>query len=88
MSDADIVHVLRMMCVAGLKVAGPVLLVVLVVGIGVSLIQTITQIQEQAVVYVLKFAAVGVLLLFSGPWMLNELSSFVRVLWARIPDVR
>jgi flagellar biosynthetic protein FliQ len=88
MSDADIVHVLRMMCIAGLKVAGPVLLVVLVVGIGVSLIQTITQIQEQAVVYVLKFAAVGVLMLFSGPWMLNELSSFVRVLWARIPDVR
>ncbi|MCE9620957.1 MAG: flagellar biosynthetic protein FliQ [Actinomycetia bacterium] len=88
MNDSDIVHVLRMMSDTGLRVAGPVLLVVLVVGTTVSLLQTITQIQEQAVVYVLKFCSVGVLLLFTGPWMLHELSSFVRVLWARIPDVR
>ncbi len=88
MSDIDVVHVLRMMCVAGVKVAGPVLGVILAVGIVVSLIQTITQIQEQAVVYVLKFCAVGLLLLVMGPWMLQELSGFVRTLWARVPDVK
>jgi len=88
MTDVDIVHVLRMMCVAGVKVAGPILAVILGVGIFVSLVQTITQIQEQAVVYVLKFVAVGVLLLVMGPWMLQELSGFVHSMWARIPDVR
>lgn len=88
MNDTEIVNVLRTMSVTGLRVAGPILLVVLVVGVVVSLIQTITQIQEQAVVYVLKFASVGLLLLVAGPWMLNEMTSFMRVLWARIPDVR
>jgi flagellar biosynthetic protein FliQ len=87
MNDSDIVHVLRSMSMAGLRVAGPILLVVLVVGVVVSLVQTITQVQEQAVVYVLKFAAVGVLLLLAGPWMLHELSSFLREIWARVDDV-
>lgn len=87
MNDSDIVHVLRSMSMAGLRVAGPILLVVLVVGVVVSLVQTITQVQEQAVVYVLKFAAVGVLLLLAGPWMLHELSSFLREIWARVADV-
>ncbi len=87
MNDSDIVHVLRSMSMAGLRVAGPILLVVLVVGVVVSLVQTITQVQEQAVVYVLKFAAVGILLLLAGPWMLHELSSFLREIWARVDDV-
>lgn len=87
MDDLEIVHVLKMMAMAGLKVAGPILAIVLGVGIAVSLIQTITQIQEQAVVYVLKFAAVGVFMIVAGPWMLQILTSFVNTLWARIPDV-
>jgi flagellar biosynthetic protein FliQ len=87
MDDLEIVHVLKMMAMAGLKVAGPILAIVLAVGIAVSLIQTITQIQEQAVVYVLKFAAVGVFMIIAGPWMLQILTSFVTTLWARIPDV-
>ncbi|MBI4885070.1 MAG: flagellar biosynthetic protein FliQ [Actinobacteria bacterium] len=88
MNDTEIVSVLRLMSATGLRVAGPILLVVLVVGVVVSLVQTITQIQEQAVVYVLKFCAVGLLLLFAGPWMIDELSSFIRALWARIPDMQ
>lgn len=87
MDDIEIVHVLKMMATAGLKVAGPILAIVLGVGIAVSLVQTITQIQEQAVVYVLKFAAVGVFMIVAGPWMLQILTSFVTTLWARIPDV-
>ncbi|MCU1388471.1 MAG: fliQ [Ilumatobacteraceae bacterium] len=87
MDDVEIVHVLKMMAMAGLKVAGPILAIVLGVGIAVSLVQTITQIQEQAVVYVLKFAAVGVFMIVAGPWMLQILTSFVTTLWARIPDV-
>jgi flagellar biosynthetic protein FliQ len=88
MTDVDIVHVLRMMCVTGVKVGGPILATILAVGIVVSLVQTITQIQEQAVVYVLKFCAVGAVLLVMGPWMLQELSGFVHNLWAKVPEVR
>jgi flagellar biosynthetic protein FliQ len=88
MDDLQIVHILKLMTMTGLKVAGPILAVVLAVGVTVSLIQTITQIQEQAIVYVLKFAAVGVLLLTTGPWMLQVLTGFVHTLWARVPEVR
>lgn len=88
MSDVDIIHVLRMMCVTGVKVGGPILATILAVGVFVSLVQTITQIQEQAVVYVLKFVAVGGVLLLMGPWMLQELSGFVTNLWARVPQVK
>jgi flagellar biosynthetic protein FliQ len=88
MSDVDIIHVLRMMCVTGVKVGGPILATILAVGVFVSLVQTITQIQEQAVVYVLKFCAVGGVLLLMGPWMLQELSGFVTNLWARVPQVK
>ncbi len=87
MNDADIIHVLRSMSMTGLRVGGPILAVVLAVGVVVSLIQTITQVQEQAVVYVLKFAAVGVVLMLAGPWMLHELQSFMRELWVRVPNV-
>jgi len=86
MSDTEIVHIFRQMATAGAKVAGPLLMVMLVVGVVVSLLQTITQIQEQAVVYVVKFAAVGVLLVVMGPWMLNVLTSFITDLWALIPE--
>jgi flagellar biosynthetic protein FliQ len=88
MSDVAIVHVLRVMAVTGLKVAGPLLVAMLVVGTAVSLVQTITQIQEQAIAYVAKFAAVGLLLLLLGPWMLQELAGFTREMWAQVPEVR
>ena len=87
MTDTEVVNVLKEMSMAGLKVAGPILLVILVIGTVISLLQTITQIQEQAIVYVLKFAAVGALLLVAGPWMLDQLSTFIIMLWDRIPDV-
>lgn len=87
MTDVEVVNVLKEMSIAGLKVGGPILLLILVVGTVISLIQTVTQVQEQAIVYVVKFAAVGALLLFAGPWMLDQLSSFFVLLWDRIPEV-
>ena len=71
------------MSITGIKVAGPILGAVLAVGVLVSLIQTITQIQEQAVVYVLKFVAVAIVLLVGGPWMLQEVTGFVKILFAK-----
>ncbi len=87
MTDSEIVNVFRQMAAAGVKVGGPILVLILVIGVVVSIIQTITQIQEQAVVYVLKFAAVGVLMIVMGPWMLRVLAEFFREIWAMIPEV-
>lgn len=84
MNDVAVVDTLRLMMVSGVKIIGPVLLVTLVVGIVVSLVQTITQIQEPSVAFVLKIGAVGLVFLFAGPWMLTELRGFVVQLWSRI----
>jgi flagellar biosynthetic protein FliQ len=88
MTDTEIVNVLKHMAATGLKVGGPLLLVILIVGTAISLLQTITQVQEQAMVYVVKVAAVGVLLLLTGPWMLQELAGFLREMWGLVPEVQ
>ncbi len=62
--------------------AAPLLLVSLVVGLIVSIFQTVTSIQEQTLTFVPKILAVFTALLLFGAWMLNNLSSFMTNLWS------
>ena len=57
-----------------LKIAGPMVLIAMVVGFVISVLQATTQIQEQTLVFVPKLAAIMLTLLFMGPYFLNELS--------------
>jgi len=67
------------------KLAAPVLVTALVVGFIVSLLQSITQIQEVTLSFVPKALAAAAALLVSGHWMISELVSFTNDLYARIP---
>ena len=67
------------------KLAAPLLVTALVVGFGISLIQSITQIQEITLSFVPKAAAVAVALLVAGHWMISELVAFTTGLFERIP---
>ncbi len=67
------------------KLAAPVLVTALVVGFTVSLVQSVTQIQEVTLSFVPKAVAAGAVLLFSGHWMITELVTFTHELYARIP---
>jgi flagellar biosynthetic protein FliQ len=69
------------------KLAAPVLITALVVGFGVSLIQSITQIQEITLSFVPKAVAVAVALLVAGHWMISELVTFTNDLFSRIPQL-
>lgn len=64
------------------KVAAPVLLVSLVVGLVISIFQTVTSIQEQTLTFVPKIIAVFLSLILLGNWMLGELSGFMVELWS------
>ncbi len=66
-------------------VAGPVLLVSLLVGLLVGFFQTITQIQEFTLTFVPKIIAVGVCLLVLISWMVNILVTFTTNLIGNIP---
>jgi flagellar biosynthesis protein FliQ len=69
------------------KLCAPVLVTALVVGFAVSLLQSITQIQEVTLSFVPKAIAVAVALLVSGHWMISEAVSFTQELFSRIPTL-
>ena len=65
-----------------IKVSLPVLLVSLVIGLAISIFQTVTSIQEQTLTFVPKIIAVFLALIVLGNWMLGELSGFMETLWS------
>ncbi len=65
-----------------IKVASPVLLVSLVVGLTISIFQTVTSIQEQTLTFVPKVISIFLALILLGNWMLTELSGFMVELWS------
>lgn len=69
------------------KLAAPILVTALVVGFGVSLLQSITQVQEVTLSFVPKAVAVGIALLVAGHWMISEIVSFTTTLYERIPQL-
>ena len=68
-----------------IKVAAPILLVSLVVGLIISIFQTVTSIQEQTLTFVPKIIAVFFALIVLGHWMLNEMTQFMIRLWSNFP---
>ncbi|MCI7323796.1 MAG: flagellar biosynthesis protein FliQ [Lachnospiraceae bacterium] len=60
----------------------PLLIVSLVIGLIVSIFQTVTSIQEQTLTFVPKILGVFVTLLICGSWMMNELIGFINRLWS------
>ncbi len=65
-----------------IKVSAPILLVSLIVGLIISIFQTVTSIQEQTLTFVPKIIAVFLTLILLGNWMLTELASFMTNLWS------
>jgi flagellar biosynthetic protein FliQ len=67
------------------KLAAPILVTALVVGFAISLLQSITQIQEVTLSFVPKAIAVSLALIVSGQWMISEMVSFTQGLFDKIP---
>jgi flagellar biosynthetic protein FliQ len=70
-----------------LEVAGPILLLGLVIGLAVSLFQAVTQLQEQALSFIPKIVGLALLLLILGPWMMSQLVSYATNLYMSIPSL-
>lgn len=65
-----------------IKTATPVLLVSLVVGLAISVFQTVTSIQEQTLTFVPKILSIFLTLMLLGHWMLNNMTTFMVDLWS------
>ncbi len=60
----------------------PPLLISMVVGLAVSIFQTVTSIQEQTLTFVPKLLAIFLILMVGGGWMLNNMITFMVNLWS------
>jgi flagellar biosynthetic protein FliQ len=77
----DSIHEIIKLCLTtGLMVAAPIVVTALVVGTVVSLLQTVTSIQEQTLSFVPKLLACGLCLWIMAPWMLQQLGALFEIM--------
>lgn len=65
-----------------IKVSAPILLVSFIVGLLISIFQTVTSIQEQTLTFVPKILAVFLSIIVLGNWMLTQITEFMNRLWS------
>ena len=69
-----------------IECATPLLLVSLIVGLIISIFQTVTSIQEQTLTFVPKILVMFLMIILTGDWMLNNILSFIQDLWSKFGD--
>ncbi|HEX8714423.1 MAG TPA: flagellar biosynthesis protein FliQ [Solirubrobacteraceae bacterium] len=87
MNQDTVTHLASQAMTLALKVAGPLLLAAMVVGLLVSIFQAVTQIQEQSLTLIPKIVAVAAISVLLGPWMLDQLVSYTTGLYTSIPSL-
>jgi flagellar biosynthesis protein FliQ len=85
MTDTSVIEIVLQALILVAKVAGPILATSLAIGLTVSLIQSVTQVQEMTLVFVPKMIGVALVLLVAGHWMLSQLIAFTDQMYALIP---
>lgn len=86
MNEDVVIGLARETMWVALQVGAPVLLVTLIVGIGVSILQAATQVNEATLTFVPKVVGVFVAILILGPWMLETMIGFSATLFANLAD--
>ena len=81
MDAGQVVTIARQTIWVIVKTYVPLLLVSMIVGLIISLFQTLTSIQEQTLTFVPKLLAIMIALMLMGNWILNEIVSFMQMLW-------
>ncbi len=77
MNETIVIDIARQAVYLVLKASAPMLLASLVVGLVVSILQTVTSIQEQTLTFVPKLIAVFLVIILAGSWILNSLREFM-----------
>jgi flagellar biosynthetic protein FliQ len=85
MTASDLVLLSAETLYLALVVSMPALVASLAVGLGLGVLQAVTQVQEQTLTFVPKLVAVAAVLALLGGWMTGELVRFTTELWTSIP---
>lgn len=77
--DTDLaMHLLAETLLTAAKVSAPILIATLVVGLVISVLQVVTQIQEMTLTFIPKLVTVVVVFVFCGAWMMAVVVEFAR----------
>jgi flagellar biosynthetic protein FliQ len=86
MSD-QVIQIVAQALLTAAKIAGPVLVSTLVIGLALSIVQSATQIQEQTLTFLPKLVISAVVLVLTGAWCLRVLVGFTHQLFAMVPSL-
>lgn len=86
MTIDTVIDIARQVVWVIVETSAPMLIVSLIVGLVISIFQTITSIQEQTLTFVPKFLAIMAVLILTGGWMLNNMSDLFVELIKSIPQ--
>ena len=86
MNQDKVVSLIVDMMGVTMKVALPMLLVALVVGLVISILQAVTNIQEQTLSFIPKILGLVSDVAIAGPWMLGTVVDWTTELWSQIPN--
>jgi flagellar biosynthetic protein FliQ len=87
MSHTLVVDLARNAILLALLISGPMLLVALIIGLTVSVLQAVTQIQEQTLAFVPKLVGVSVVFLVALPWVMQLLVKYTTELFRSLPSL-
>jgi len=73
---SQVMDILQQAMLVAIKVAAPVLVISILIGLVISIFQAATQIHEQTLTFVPKLLAIAIILLLLGPWMLETMMDF------------
>jgi len=83
----DVIQIVASGLLAATKIAGPVLIATLVIGLLLSVVQSATQIQESTLTFLPKLAVAAVVLVLTGAWALRVLTGFTHQVFDLIPTL-
>ncbi|CAN7674099.1 flagellar biosynthesis protein FliQ [Mesorhizobium caraganae] len=86
MNEADALDIVQYAVWTVLVASAPVVLVAMAVGIGIALIQALTQIQEITLTFVPKIVAIMLVVALTGPFIGSQISAFTNVIFERIEN--
>jgi flagellar biosynthetic protein FliQ len=87
MGSATVIDLFRGALMCAVEVGAPFIIAALAVGLLASVLQAATQLSEGALSFVPKVAAVGLVLVLMGPWLLSRLVHYTQTTAERVVEV-
>lgn len=87
MSSSDVLSIFSEAFLVAFKIAGPLLIASIVIGLIVAIFQAATQIHEQTLTFVPKLLIIAIILLVAGSWMITLMDDFFMKIFKAIANL-